>query len=126
MQKKRYTFSKCQRLLKPDEFKQVFEQQQKIYYRGVVAYYCTNNTTNPRLGLVVAKRHFKKAVTRNYIKRQMRESFRLNQSWLDNQDIILVATAKLLEKDTQCPISTLMAELWQRLATGLSPVRSSP
>jgi ribonuclease P protein component len=112
---KRYAFAKSQRLLKPLEFQKVFDQQQKLYHRGIVVYFCENSDLSSRLGLVVAKRHFKKAVTRNYIKRRMRESFRLNQSALGKKDIILIATSKLIENEIKWPIPTILAELWQRL-----------
>lgn len=122
MQDKRYCLVKSRRLLKPKEFQQVFEQQKKQYFRGIVVYYSDNSYDYSRLGLVVAKRHFKRAVTRNYIKRRMRESFRLNQQLLGHCDIILIATAKLLENEEKWPISIILAELWQRIAADSSLV----
>lgn len=106
-------FSKGQRLLKPAEYQKVFTQQKKCYNRGVLAYYCANEGLGARLGLVVAKRHFKKAVTRNQIKRRIRESFRL-QSGLGNVDVIILATAKLGEEQL-CQMPSIMSELWQQL-----------
>ena len=41
-----------------------------------------NAIGQPRLGIVVAKRHVKRAVDRNTIKRIIRESFRLAKAFL--------------------------------------------
>lgn len=112
---------KGRRLLKPAEYQQVFKQQKKIYYRGVVIYYCENQCAYSRLGIAVAKRHFKKAVTRNRIKRKVRESFRLSQQTsiahkdIANKDIVVVATSKLREEN-KCQITSALNELWQKLA----------
>ena len=123
IQQKRYPFPKNKRLLKPAEYQQAFAAQKKLYHKGIIIYYCENTLKESRLGLVIAKRHFKKAVTRNYLKRQIRESFRLHQQLLENpdshKDIIVVATAKLIE-NKQCRISTLLDELWPRFVRASS------
>ena len=50
-----------------------------------------NNTSAPRLGVVVGKRKQKKAVDRNKTKRVVRESFRCHQHTLQGFDIVVVA-----------------------------------
>jgi ribonuclease P protein component len=43
------------------------------------------------LGLAIAKKNIRKAVTRNIIKRAVRENFRLQQHLLINMDIVVLA-----------------------------------
>lgn len=50
----------------------------------------TNALNHPRLGLVIAKRHAKHAVTRNKLKRLIRETFRLQQQDLPAVDILVL------------------------------------
>lgn len=59
----------------------------------------SNGLDNPRLGLVVAKKKVKLSVNRNKVKRQVRESFRLNQHELPSVDIIFLARGGLTEMD---------------------------
>lgn len=46
-----------------------------------------------RLGLIVPRRHLKRAVERNRIKRQIRECFRKSRKSLPPMDIIVMARA---------------------------------
>jgi ribonuclease P protein component len=46
---------------------------------------------HPRLGLAIAKKNIRKAVTRNLIKRAIRENFRLQQHQLPCIDIVVLA-----------------------------------
>jgi ribonuclease P protein component len=48
-------------------------------------------TTPARLGLVVAKKHLKRAVDRNRFKRLVRESFRSHQEQLAGLDVVVLA-----------------------------------
>ncbi|ADU91564.1 ribonuclease P protein component [Taylorella equigenitalis 14/56] len=84
-----FSFSKDVRLLNPSEFDQVFKK--RMIKRGVflTLHYAQNNLGYPRLGLVVAKKFFKKAVQRNAVKRVIREEFRLNKSNLQHLDLIV-------------------------------------
>ncbi len=42
-----------------------------------------------RLGVIISKRNISKAVTRNRIRRIVRESFRVNEKYLGNFDIVI-------------------------------------
>jgi ribonuclease P protein component len=48
----------------------------------------------PRLGLIVPKRIFPRAVDRNRVKRSLREWFRCNQARLGSRDILIRVTGK--------------------------------
>lgn len=90
-------FTKAQRLLKPAEFKHVFNQRQSVHnaYFGI---YAANNTLNrARVGLVISKKVSKKAVIRNRLKRQIREFFRQQHADLGAVDFVIVAKAPLAE-----------------------------
>jgi ribonuclease P protein component len=50
----------------------------------------------PRLGLIVPKRVFPRAVDRNRMKRVLRELFRTRQSRLGSRDILIRVTASKL------------------------------
>lgn len=88
-------FSKSQRLLKPSEFKHVFEKRQSAHNAHFGIYAVKNTVGHARVGLVVSKKVSKKAVIRNRIKRQVRESFRLQQNAFGAIDFVVVAKAPL-------------------------------
>lgn len=54
-----------------------------------VLHYRHNNREGARLGLVIPKKQARKAVLRNAIKRQARESFRQRRTGLPAMDMIL-------------------------------------
>jgi ribonuclease P protein component len=86
-------FTRQQRLLNPSEFKYVFDCPVKVNnaYLSVLAR--ENGQEIARLGLAVPKRQIKSAVTRNRIKRLIRESFRYNQARLAGLDIVVLVRA---------------------------------
>ena len=57
----------------------------------MLALFKPNQRPQGRIGLVIAKRVAKTAVSRNRIKRVLRESFRQNQEQLKGLDIIIIA-----------------------------------
>lgn len=56
-----------------------------------------NDFNHPRLGLVVAKKHIRKAVQRNRIKRVIRDNFRRHRHSIMNIDIIVLARKEVLD-----------------------------
>lgn len=62
----------------------------------------------PRLGLIVPKRIFPRAVDRNRMKRVLRELFRVRQANLGSRDILirLTTTKPLLSEIEQCLLGT--------------------
>jgi ribonuclease P protein component len=68
----------------------------------------------PRLGVVVGKKVARRAVARNYMKRVVRDTFRLNRPEIANLDIVARVHTPFEQKDY-----TAVREELQRLLTGL-------
>jgi ribonuclease P protein component len=77
------------KLVKTDDFSSVFNLRLRIANKHLVFRYRANTLNRPRLGLIVSKKTAKLAVNRNYMKRVLRELFRLNQHQLPACDIII-------------------------------------
>jgi len=69
---------------------------------------------NPRLGLAISKKAAKKAVTRNKIKRTIRESFRLNQARLQDWDVVFVARPAAAQLSSE-QLQQLILKIWTRI-----------
>lgn len=74
----------------------------------------TNHHKTSRLGLVIAKKHVRKSVERNRIKRIVREHFRQATLSHDSFDIVFLARKGLDNLDNRA-IKALLNHLWQRL-----------
>jgi ribonuclease P protein component len=86
-------FSRQKRLRSPEEFKRVFDEACRTSIQGLVILSRPNDLGFPRLGLAVSRKHARHAVTRNRVKRQVRESFRQHQSTLGGRDFVVLARA---------------------------------
>ena len=113
-------FSREKRLLVPKQFKAVFDSPTcKAPGKSVLLLARENALQHPRLGLVIGKKSVKLAVERNRIKRQIRESFRLNQIPLTGLDIVVVARKGLADLDNE-ELREQFGKLWKRLARSKS------
>ncbi|MFL9609631.1 ribonuclease P protein component [Methylobacillus sp. Pita2] len=83
-----YAFKRQAKLLKTDEFSSVFNFRKRVSGRYLVLHYRYNEMAYARLGLVVGKKIARRAVDRNYIKRVMRELFRVSQHQLPGLDLV--------------------------------------
>lgn len=108
-------FSRALKLNSPKEFKSVRRTGRKLVVNGIRAYSQKNQLVSPRLGLVIAKREIPKAVTRNYVKRIIREGFRLNQHYLTNVDIIVFVHKQALAQE-KWHFQDCINKLWQKLS----------
>ena len=75
----RARLQKHAKLLKADEYDRVFDKSARSSDRYFTVLARPNEHTNPRLGLAISKRRVRLAVTRNRLKRIIREKFRLSQ-----------------------------------------------
>lgn len=86
-----FCFYKEQRLLNPAAFRDVFDAtDRKLHQNHLMAFVRTNTLEQPRVGMAITKRKVPTAVTRNLVKRLIRESFRIKASTLENKDIVFI------------------------------------
>ena len=110
-----HCFRKDLRLLKPAEFKRVFDN---TALRGstphLLVLAAPNELNRPRVGFVLAKKQLKLAVDRNRVKRLVRESFRQHQHDLASHDFVILARSGIVQLDNQ-QIREMIDSLWFRL-----------
>lgn len=109
------SFPRSVRLLKPAEFKKVFDNTEWRSSSPQLLLLATPNEQNQaRLGFVLAKKQIKRAVDRNRIKRIIRESFRQHQHKLEALDFVVLGRSGLAELDNP-QIRAMIDALWFRL-----------
>jgi ribonuclease P protein component len=104
-----YSFRRTHRLLKTDDFSSVFGMRQARSNAFFQVYARPNDLDHGRLGLVVGKKVAKRAVRRNYIKRTVREWFRLNQHQLGGMDFVVRAKMSFVRDDNPEAVAALSA-----------------
>lgn len=87
-------FVKSLRLNCALDFSKVFQARKHLRFNGFLLYQLPNNLSYPRLGMAVSKKHVNSAVSRNLIKRAIRETFRKSAT-LKNQDYVVVILSKI-------------------------------
>ncbi len=110
-------FSRQSRLLKPAEFKLVFQQPIRSGDGCFRILARTNGIQHHRLGMAVSKKACAKAVGRNRIKRVVRESFRaqLSETVSDNTlDFVVLPTVTAANQSNKTLDESLSAH-WKRL-----------
>ena len=84
-------FQRSQRLRRPAEFQAAYRQGRRFGNELLSATVRPNDQPVARLGLSIAARTVGDAVNRNRLRRQIRESFRLQQQHLPPVDIVIGA-----------------------------------
>lgn len=88
----RRCFPAARRLKTAAQFKAVFDSGSPRLHAGTLTFIVAHQPQlGPRLGLIVAKRVAARAVTRNRLKRLIREAFREHQALLAGVDVIVMA-----------------------------------
>lgn len=85
----RYGFPPRFKLKKTDEFSSVFSFRRRIGGAFLAVHYMPGNLDFPRLGIVVGKKLVRRAHDRNYIKRVLREIFRLRSQNCPPVDMVI-------------------------------------
>jgi ribonuclease P protein component len=110
-----FSFGKRLRLLSASEYSWCFANTQiKAACPELLIIASNNNLDQPRLGLVIAKKHVKLATQRNRLKRLIRENFRLRQHQLPALDIIVLARKGIADLDNAA-LSRVLEKQWRRL-----------
>jgi len=110
-----FGFPRKSRLLNAADYKTVFDNNQyKVSCRYFLMLAHQTFDSRRRLGLVVAKKNVAKAVPRNRIKRQIRESFRKASANRQAADVI-VLVRKDVDRLTNLQVAEKLNSLWQDL-----------
>lgn len=99
------------RLLGGPQFKRVFDQRKAASNALFRLHYAPAESA--RLGIAVSRRVSLRAVVRNRIRRQVRESFRLQRPALAAMDYVVVAKPAAAEASC-AELRAAMDQLWQR------------
>ena len=84
-------FNKRARLIKAEEYTRVFNKAHRSRDQYFTVLARSKENGQARLGLAVSKKKAKKAVSRNRLKRIIRESFRLSQDIIVSADYVVMA-----------------------------------
>jgi ribonuclease P protein component len=103
------------RLLRPQDFTALRGVSKRISLRYFSCEYRLTDAPTARLGMAVSRRVSKLAVVRNRIRRQIRESFRLQRARLPHCDLLVIARTLCAETDSKI-LRVELEQLWNRLA----------
>lgn len=110
-----FGFAKPLRLLKAAHYRYVFDHAPiRAAHPQLLILTRPNNLSHPRLGLIVAKKHVRRACDRNRIKRIARETFRLQQHHLFHFDAIVLARSGI-DKLSKEALTQLLNKQWRKL-----------
>jgi ribonuclease P protein component len=108
-------FPRQLRLTKPAEFTAVFNQGKRGGDRQINILSRPNAMSHGRLGLVIAKKYLRKAVDRNRVKRQIRESFRHSKQHLHGMDVVVLLRADI-RTVSNSQLRTQLLQAWEQVA----------
>jgi len=113
----KHLFTRQSRLLKPAEFKRVFQNPLRSGDNIFRILARPNDISRHRLGLAVAKKACPKAVGRNRIKRLVRESFRaqmIGKHQQETLDFVVLPTPQAANQSNKALVDSL-SKHWQKL-----------
>jgi ribonuclease P protein component len=117
-------FPRTRRLVRRAEFSEVMKSAVRSRDECFsVSARADDKTLSARLGVTVAKRVSPKAVARNRIKRQIRESFRRNQQLLEGLSVVVTANPPAAARDN-AQLRTSLGKHWERVSNACK--RSRP
>ena len=97
----KFGLKKKQRVVSNRRFKEILDARMRFADGLITVFMAENECGYPRIGISVGKR-FGSAVTRNRLKRLLREVFRLSQHKIPQKyDYILMFNAKLIKKNVK-------------------------
>lgn len=113
------------RLLTPAHFQVVFSNPPvKAVTAELTMLACPNDKGVPRIGVTVSKKRAKRAVDRNRIKRQIRETFRLKQHKIPAFDIVIIAKPGIVQLDNET-MRLRLDYLWRTISKRCAQYQSA-
>ena len=103
------------RLLRPGDFSALRKSSSRLVTKYFHCEYRPTEVASARLGMAVSRRVSKLAVVRNRIRRQIRETFRLQRGGLPCFDVLIIARTAAATQDNRILREELLL-LWRRLA----------
>jgi len=92
------TLKRIDKLLKPIEYQYVFDSAYKSSDKYFLVLGRKNNIDHSRLGLAISKKSLRLAVSRNYIKRLVRDKFRTDPDIRKNNiDFVVLARKNIIQ-----------------------------
>lgn len=108
-------FGKEKRLLNARDYGRVFEEPDvRVSHQHLLLLAKINDTSQHRLGMVIAKKNVRFAVQRNRIKRVAREFFRTLPYSEPTLDVVLLARRGMGQLDN-AELSSILLRQWQKL-----------
>ena len=120
-----FRFTKQAKLIKTDDFSSVFNFRKRISAQHLAIHYQPNSLQQARLGLVIGKKIAKLAVSRNYMRRVLRELFRLQQQEICAVDLVIRVQKKFDKVDfiqIKQEFNELILKLNKRINSKQAPV----
>jgi len=103
------------RLRNPQDFLALRRAGKRYASRFFQTQFRFTENDGARLGMAVSRRVSKRAVTRNRIRRAIRESFRLRRSDLAPVDVLLIAHPRAVAQST-VELRADLESIWQHLS----------
>lgn len=107
-------FPRNTRLVSQADFQHVFAGARKIANRSFTVLVRKNSCQQARLGMAISKKIARRAVDRNRIKRQIRESFRCQGQQMDHVDIVVLGRQGITARNRH-ELASDINELFSRL-----------
>ena len=103
------------RLTEPVDYQRVFKRcDHRFNNRWMTVLAIPNQLQHPRLGLAISRKVANKAVSRNRIKRVIRESYRHWQTRLGNLDIVVLGRAGVAKQPNR-ELDAALELLWKQM-----------
>lgn len=110
----KHKFSKAEKLKSNKVIDLLFSKGKSVYEFPIKILYLHSEASTPKIPKVlisVPKRHFKKAVDRNKIKRQIREIYRKNKNLIKESSVSLLAIGIVFTAKEKIPFELLEKKL---------------
>lgn len=108
-------FPATARLARGGDFDRVFAEGRRVATASFTALYRRNGLPYSRLGLAVSRKHLRRAVARNTVRRLVREHFRRRRGEFPGLDVVVLSRPPVAEADRR-RLHRELEQLCDRLA----------